>query len=398
MDQVERAIARISRAEMERRWALMRAHLAERGVDALVVTARGHDTLAGYVRWLSGRPQGGYMHVLMFPTRELMVSIEHGAMGRRQSFNGEDPERPGQGELIMTASIGSVDYTQAYEAEIAAEVIKRRGWRKLALAGSGSMPFGFLSALREMLGERVQFSDETQFLDQCKAIKSAEEIAAIRQTARMQDEVFQRVLEQIRPGMRDVEITSLARHEGNRIGSEGNGVFLGGSASPGHPAPILPQHLQGRRLGRGDQFTLLIENNGAAGYYAELARVVVLGKASAELSEAFAACRQAQHQTVAQFKPGASCREIYQSYSEYLKGVGMPPELRLYCHGQGLDLVERPLVRHDEEMRLAQDMFLACHPGYASPSLFCFICDNYFVGPNGPDECTHQTPKQIFEL
>jgi Xaa-Pro aminopeptidase len=398
MEQGERAIARISRAEMERRWSLVRAHLAERGVDALITTARGHDTLAGYVRWLSGRPQGGYLHVLIFPARDPMISIEHGAMGRRQSLDGDDPERPGQGELITTASIGSVDYTKAYEAEIAAEVVRRRGYRKLALAGGGAMPFGFVSGLREILGEGVEWSDETEFLDRCKAIKSAEEIAAIVQTARMQDEVFQRVLAQIRPGMRDVEITSLARHEGNRIGSEGNGVFLGGSASPGHPAPILPQHLQGRRIGQGDQFTLLIENNGAAGYYAELARVIVFGKASSQLSEAFAACREAQHQTVSQFRPGAACRDIHQSYIDYLKAVGMPPELRLYCHGQGLDLVERPLVRHDEQMRLGADMFLACHPGYTSPSLFCFICDNYFVGRDGPSECVHRTPKQIFEL
>ena len=76
----------------------------------------------------------------------------------------------------------------------------------------------------------------------------------------------------------------------------------------------------------------------------------------------------------------------------------LPPELRLYCHGQGYDLVERPLVRSDETMTLAAGMNLAVHPGYEADALFAVVCDNYLVEANGVSECLHKTEKKIFEL
>ena len=52
-----------------------------------------------------------------------------------------------------------------------------------------------------------------------------------------------------------------------------------------------------------------------------------------------------------------------------MRGRGLPPELRLYAHGQGYDMVERPLIRDDETMPLEAGMCLAVHPGYETESL-----------------------------
>jgi Xaa-Pro aminopeptidase len=81
-----------------------------------------------------------------------------------------------------------------------------------------------------------------------------------------------------------------------------------------------------------------------------------------------------------------------------MRGHGFPAELRLYCHGQGYDLVERPLVRADETMTLAAGMNLAVHPGYETDAIFAVICDNYLVEATGPSECLHKTEKKIFEV
>jgi Xaa-Pro aminopeptidase len=81
-----------------------------------------------------------------------------------------------------------------------------------------------------------------------------------------------------------------------------------------------------------------------------------------------------------------------------MTGHGMPAETRLYAHGQGYDMVERPLIRQDDDMKLQQGMCLAVHPGYETPSLFAVICDNYMIEANGPGECLHKTEKRLFEL
>ena len=56
------------------------------------------------------------------------------------------------------------------------------------------------------------------FIDRVKAVKSAEEIALIKQTAEMQDIVFSKVLSHIKPGMRDLEVAALAQYEGQLSG------------------------------------------------------------------------------------------------------------------------------------------------------------------------------------
>ena len=50
---------------------------------------------------------------------------------------------------------------------------------------------------------------------------------------------------------------------------------------------------------------------------------------------------------------------------------GAPPELRLYGHSQGYDLVERPLLRDDETMPLAANMNMAVHPGFSPRRISC---------------------------
>jgi hypothetical protein len=77
---------------------------------------------------------------------------------------------------------------------------------------------------------------------------------------------------------------------------------------------------------------------------------------------------------------------------------GLPPELRLYAHGQGYDIVQRPLMRDDETMILAKEMFFAMHPSVVTSSTFTFVCDNFFINADGPSPMLHKTLRQIFEV
>lgn len=259
------------------------------------------------------------------------------------------------------------------------------------------MPHGFVSYIESTLSGKAAISDETDFIDRAKAVKSDEEIALIRQTAAMQDAVFRKVLARIKPGMRDLEVAALAQYEGQLVGSE-QGIFLGMSAKVGQPAFFAQRHFQGRTIRSGDHMSLLIENNGLGGFYTELSRTIVLGKASQELIDGFEIVKEAQQHTVRKLRPRASCREIALAHNEFMKQKSVPPESRVYAHSQGYDLIERPLVRPDEPMSLEKGMSMVVHPAYATASMFAHICDNYLVRENGASDCLHQTPKQIFEL
>ena len=390
----ERKLFPVSRAELERRWALTREHMRRLGLDALVAQSV-RDFHGGYVRWFTDVPAGNPRTVIFYAA-DLMTVIDHGPAGRRRTLSGDDPTHPGVGELVTTAAFASAHYTQAADAAAVVEVLRRRGCRKVGLVGAAATPHGFVAHLTDALAG-VEITDETDAIDRLKAIKSAEEIAAIRATAEMQDRVFMRVLEQVRPGMRDFEITALARYEGEREGSE-QGLFLASSAPLGKPAPFAARHGQGRTMRAGDHMALLIENNGFGGFYTELARIIVFGKASSELNDGFQAAVEAQANTVKRFAPGASCRDIAAAHDDFMRARGLPLETRLYAHSQGYDLVERPLIRADETMSLAAGMNMAVHPTYATPAMFIVVCDNFLVEEHGPSVCLHKTEKKIFEI
>jgi Xaa-Pro aminopeptidase len=393
----ERLFNPISTAELERRWAAVRKEMAARKIDALLMQ-QNNDWLGGYLRWFTDTNlSNGYPRTVIFPAAGLMTVIDMGPFGARRKLDGSDETNRGVGEMIFTPAFTSVAYTDEYQAELTVAELKRRGYRAVGWLGSGAMPHKFVARVEHELAGAVAFVDATEFIDRIKARKSDEEMQLIRMAAEMQDEIFTRVCAKIRPGMRDNDVTALAQYEGRLLGSE-QGLFLGSSAPLGQASRFVDRHMQGRVLRQGEHFSLLIENSGPGGFYTEIARTIVLGKASNELIDGFESMKEAQAHTLGLLKPGTACAEVAAKHDDYMRRHGLPPELRLYAHGQGYDLVERPLIRADETMAIEETMNLAAHPGYETPSIFAVICDNYLIGPDGPGECLHKTPKQVFEV
>lgn len=397
MTKFDRITTRISDRELARRWTEVRAAMAERAIDALVMQ-NANDWLGGYVKWFTDIPaNNGYPRSVIFHANDLMTIVEMGSFDGRRWLDGTDPVHRGVGEILGSPSFLSVDYTQGYDAALVADVLRHRGYRTIGSVGGGAFPHRFAAILEQEMAGRATFIDATDLVDRIKAVKSEEEIGLIRRAAAMQDAVFAKVLAAIKPGMRDIDVTALAQREGQILGSE-QGVFLGSSAPLGQRSGFVGRHLQGRTLAAGDCFPLLIENNGPGGFYTEIARTIVLGRASAEIRDGFEIVRAAQQHTLSLMTPGTPCRDIAAAHDAYMTQRGLPPETRLYSHGQGYDMVERPLIRRDETMVLEEGMCLSVHPGYETPSLFAVICDNYLIGPQGPGDCLHRTEKQVFEV
>jgi Xaa-Pro aminopeptidase len=157
----------------------------------------------------------------------------------------------------------------------------------------------------------------------------------------------------------------------------------------------MPRHFQNRVIKEGDQVSILIEVNGPGGFYAELGRCFSIGKPSQELQDAFGIALEAQRLTLSALKPGANPKDIIEANNEFLQRKGYAPERRLYAHGQGYDLVERPLIRQDEPMKIKAGMNMVVHPSAGNPTVWAPICDNYMVTEDGVGPCLHQTPKEI---
>lgn len=389
-------VSPVSNAEMHRRWDLARQVMENTGVDALIMHAR-EDWMGGYVRWFTDIPAlNGYPRTVIFYADAPMTVVEMGAFGAVRDFGGTDADLRGVGTVRCTPSFVSILASLDYDAELTVEDLTRHGVRSVGLLAGAAMPHSLI----RMLGERLPHAslvDVTDEVDRVKAAKSVEEIELIKATAALQDHVFAEVCDFIRPGLTDRDVMAHAEAVGRRLGSD-QGIYLGCSAPMGKPSRFQGRHFQQREIGQGDHLSILIEINGPGGIYLEIARTMVLGSADDHLLQAFQNVLDAQDHSLSLMKPGANPAEIFAAHNRWMTGRGLPEEMRLYAHGQGCEMVERPLIRQDETLPLAKDMLLAVHPGYDDGRVFAVICDNYMIEADGPGQCLHKTEKKVFEL
>jgi Xaa-Pro aminopeptidase len=234
-------------------------------------------------------------------------------------------------------------------------------------------------------------------VDRIKVIKSPEEMELIKRTARMQDGAMRAAFAAVEPGMREADVTAVAECYSRRHGGE-NGIYLCASGPIGTPCQINQRHYQSRVIREGDYVMLLVEDSGPGGYYTELGRTCVVGKVPQQMRDEFAFTLAARRFTLDLLEPGASCKTIWDEYNAFMRRNGRPEEARLYCHGQGYDLVERPLVRGDEPMAIARNMNIVVHPTYVHNGMTSWVCDNYLIEDDGPGERLHRFPEEIVAL
>ena len=385
----------ISDRELERRWKAVRERMKEERLDFLVMQ-NDNEWLGGYVKWFTDVPaRNAQPHTVLFPLDDEMTTITHG--GRPPGDMGPPAwTLRGVKRRLTAPFFRTASYTNSYEAELAAGILGIKKKAKIGVVGKGTMSAAFYEYLLDHLREST-FVDAADLVDDIKAIKSDEEMDLIRKTAALQDEAIEYAKKAIRPGRRDFEILADIIHHVTDLGSEEQ-LILGASGPIGEPVPIRKRHFQNRRMKEGDQFSLLVEVNGPGGMYTEIGRIFCAGKVPFELTDAHETAKELQQATLRMIRPGAEPGEIWRLNNELLAKKRFLPETRAYAHGQGYDLVERPLIRDDEKMRLRARMNITVHPTAGSDKVWVWVCDNYFITESGVSPCLHKTPQEIFSV
>ncbi len=394
-DPKEKLKTTISTIELERRWKAAREIMKKEKIDFLIMR-NDDEFFGGYVRWFSDIPaRNGYPITVIFPVDDEMTFITSGGNPPAQPSPPQWAVR-GVKSRFSAPYFSILHYTGTLDAELAVGALKEKKRATIGWVGRSFFPIPFYEYLRKhLVGSK--FVDATDQIDQLKAIKSPEETELIKRTANLQDGVMEHVRKAIRPGRRDYEILAEAQYSCVMQGSDRQLIQVG-SCPPGTPTKWQHPHYQNRMIREGDQIKVLIEVNGPGGYYTEIGRVFSLGKPSQELEDAFGVAVEAQQHTLRMLKPGANLKDIWDANNEILQKKGYAPETRLYAHGQGYDLVERPAIRYDEPMVIKEGMNITVHPFVGNARVWAAVCDNYLVTETGVGPCLHKTPKEIIVI
>jgi Xaa-Pro aminopeptidase len=320
-----------------------------------------------------------------------MTVINHGGVN--------DPPFPpawasrGVKDGIPSPYIQVLHYTNTNAAEISVKCIKDRGYKKIGFVCLDTISAAFYQYVRENLAH-VEMVDASDLVDEIKAVKSPDEISFIKKTVQLHDYVARMVPEIFKPGRYEYEVRNEIKKLAADLGSEEQNIILG--TDPIRPMIQMP-FFENRRIEVGDKMCCLIEVNGPGGFYGELARTWCLSEPSKGLLDAFEHAREAQKIVATMLKPGADPADLFEANNKYLVSKGYAPEGRLFGHGQGYDMVERPAFVPKETMKLKEGMLVAVHPAAVNQEVFSFCCDNYLVTATGAELLT-LTPQKVFVL
>ena len=381
----------ISKEELERRWRAVRKAMEREKLDCLIMQ-NNNQYLGGYVRYFTDIPaENSYPVTVIFPLNEDMTIIAHG--GTPLPPTPPEWAMHGVKERINLPYLLTLNFTNTMDAKAAVDTLKRLNVKSLGFVARAFIPAVFYEYIRENLSD-VTYKDATDLVDEIKAIKSEEEIELIKKTAEMHDIVFGATLAMVRPGVREYELRSEIQRLSTNWGSEEQLIMIG-SAPAGRPAGQVPSFFQNRTFQYGDSVCIMIEVNGAGGFYGELGRTVCIGEAPKPLLKLWDDMVELQDKTAELLKPGAKPAELIEIHNKALAKMGYPIDLRLYAHGQGYDLVERPAIRPEETMTIKTDMNIAVHPMTITEEAYAFCCDNYIVTDSGTVRI-HKTPREVF--
>jgi len=378
-------------SELERRWRAVREAMAKENLDCLVMQ-NNNQYFGGYVPYFTDIIVGScYPVTVVFPLDGEMTLISHGA----PSVNVVPPAwaAPGVKERITTPCFPTFNFTDTRDAKAVEDVVKKHNIKSLGFVAPSVMSGAFYGYLKDNLpGVAKQVA--TDLVDEIKAVKSEEELRLIRGTVEMQDKVWGATLALIHPGMRGYELRAEIQRLLTYLGSEEQLLSIGSG-----PATTAVRHagnrFQNRMFQKGDAVFIMIEVNGPGGLYAEIGRTICMGDVPKSLQTVWDYAVELQDRTAELMKPGAKPEEIFDTHNKLLASKGYPLEARVYAHGQGHDILERPGICAGEKMTIKANMNIAIHPFVVAPNAFAFCCDNFIVTESGAVRI-HKTPREVF--
>ncbi len=389
----------ISAQELRRRQGRVRDELDRRRLTGLCLFSPTQIFyLTGFAFIQTERPMG-----LVFPRTGRSVLVvprleeEHSRLHAQVDEVEVYPEYPGRRPPLRRF------------AEICADLGLASG--ALGVDGDGySGGYGYRGpALSELLPQ-AQAIPARDLIEEMIAIKSPEEVALIRESARWGARAHALLEQYTRPGVNETEASGRASLDatGEMIRELGpsyrplswtySGAYAGYRGQIGKDSAIPHSLTRNAVIRAGD---VLVTGAGAdvGGYSSELERTMVVGAPDGRQRRYFDLMLGAQQTALDALRPGARCCDVDRAVTAYFEAHDLLPHWRHHTgHALGLGVHEAPFLDIGDETLIRPGMVFSVEPGiYVSGYAGFRHSDTVLVTEDGMDLIT-QHPRALNDL
>jgi Xaa-Pro dipeptidase len=238
----------------------------------------------------------------------------------------------------------------------------------------------------------------TAVLDKLLMLKLPAEIDAIRRAARLADDAYAEFIKAVAPGRRQYEIVADLEAYLRRRGCPDNFMIIGSGGKDvlGMTPPSE------RQIAAGDLVTTEL-TPAVEGYYVQICRTLVAGRATAAQARAFAIYREALEAGIAAVKPGATAADVARAENDVFRKFGLGDYVtsqytRVRGHGIGLFCDSKPHILEDVDTVLEPGMALIVHPNTYHPEVGYLVLGDAVVVTDTGAEVLCGTPRELFEV
>ena len=229
-----------------------------------------------------------------------------------------------------------------------------------------------------------------------RKIKSANELACIREGFRIIELATDEVIKCLKPGVTELQMVGVAQRVIYENGAEYEGLpmYVFSEESTRHAI----SRSRYREIKKGD----IVQLNLSAkidGYSPSIGLPVIMGKLEGERRALVDFCRQMHEWTGEQMKAGVMASDIAKGFLQMYKDAGYEKNY-VYgpCHGTGMIEVEAPWMETNTDYLLEENMTFQIDTFISGPTFGCRWEKGVAVKKDGIESYTDYLKKGIIEL
>lgn len=200
-----------------------------------------------------------------------------------------------------------------------------------------------------------------------RAIKDDHEVALLRKAVRIQEQAFEALKRQIKPGLTESHVAGLLEFEMRQRGAAGPSFpLIVGAGANGS----IPHYMPGNVKLKNNSTVLIDFGALYEGYHSDMTRVLALGRMPRKLAEVYKIVEESQRAGIEAIGPGVSLKDVDAAARKVIVKAGYGKQFsHSLGHGIGLQIHEEPRLSSKAKGELKPGHVVTVEPGIYLPGI-----------------------------
>ncbi|MEI8135090.1 MAG: Xaa-Pro peptidase family protein [bacterium] len=258
------------------------------------------------------------------------------------------------------------------------------------------IPFWMHDFLRKKF-RHLKLVAKKEMVESMTMIKTDDEIGMIQKAAEIGDQVFAKILETMKPGMSERDVSAEISYLTKKLGGEADAfevIVASGERS------ALPHGLASDKKLKKNELVTLDFGVRYKGFNSDMTRTVAIGKVSTELQKMYDVVRVAQQRAIDKARPGMNGRELDSVARDYITLHGYGSKFGHGTgHGLGIEVHEIPVIaQRGERFTLEPGQVFTIEPGIYIEGIGGVRIEDDVVMRKDSVELINKSPKELIIL